>query len=137
MFFELAAHADEVNQKTTITFSAPVQIPGQVLPAGNYVFTVDPEGQNLVRIANTEGNVYASLQTASTQDINPADETTVVLAEQGASQPPVLLKWIYPGNTVGHEFIYPRQQEQGLARATATTIVANPPTIAAEYAGSN
>ena len=31
VFFELAAHADEANEATTITFSAPVQIPGRVL----------------------------------------------------------------------------------------------------------
>ena len=30
LFFEVAAHADEVNQSTEITFSAPVEIPGQV-----------------------------------------------------------------------------------------------------------
>ena len=33
LFFELAAHADESNESTKITFSAPIQIPGQVLPA--------------------------------------------------------------------------------------------------------
>jgi hypothetical protein len=30
LFFEVAAHADEANQSTKITFSAPVEIPGQV-----------------------------------------------------------------------------------------------------------
>ena len=34
------ATADEWNQKTTITFSGPVAIPGQVLQAGTYVFTL-------------------------------------------------------------------------------------------------
>jgi hypothetical protein len=38
LFFELAAHADEANQEITITFSAPIQISGQVLPAGTYIF---------------------------------------------------------------------------------------------------
>jgi hypothetical protein len=31
LFFELAAHADESDQATTITFSQPIQVPGQVL----------------------------------------------------------------------------------------------------------
>jgi hypothetical protein len=35
LFFELAAHADTTNHKITITFSAPMQTSGQVLPAGN------------------------------------------------------------------------------------------------------
>ena len=30
LFFEVAAHADEANESTKITFRAPVQIPGQV-----------------------------------------------------------------------------------------------------------
>ena len=38
VFFELAAHADESDQATTITFNEPIQIPGQVLPAGSYLF---------------------------------------------------------------------------------------------------
>ena len=38
LFFEFAAHADEANEATTITFSAPIQIPGQVLPGWNLHF---------------------------------------------------------------------------------------------------
>lgn len=38
LFFELAAHADTTNHKITITFSAPMQTSGQVLPAGTYIF---------------------------------------------------------------------------------------------------
>ena len=30
LFFEVAAHADEANQSTKTTFSAPVEIPGQI-----------------------------------------------------------------------------------------------------------
>src|SRR5258708_36887498 len=36
LIFELAAHADEENQLTKISFSEAVQVPGKVLPAGNY-----------------------------------------------------------------------------------------------------
>ena len=36
LFFGLAAHAGESDQASTITFSQPIQIPGQVLPAGTY-----------------------------------------------------------------------------------------------------
>ena len=30
-FFELVAHGDELDQATKITFSEPIQVPGQVL----------------------------------------------------------------------------------------------------------
>jgi hypothetical protein len=36
--FVQRALADEWNQKTIVTFSGPVEIPGQVLDAGTYVF---------------------------------------------------------------------------------------------------
>ena len=35
------ARADQMNKKTTITFSEPVQVPGMTLPAGTYVFRGD------------------------------------------------------------------------------------------------
>ena len=56
LFFELAAHADDWDQNTTITFSEPIQIPGQVLPAGTYVFRLaDPDSaQNIVQIFNSD-----------------------------------------------------------------------------------
>lgn len=137
LFFELAAHADETNQETTITFSAPVQISKQVLPAGTYIFLTDTDAQNLVRIFNADRTVlYATLQTVSTENMNPADDTTITLAEQGAGKPDLLVKWFYPGNTVGHEFVYPKQQEQKIAHATEETFVGNQLT-AAGYAGSN
>jgi len=66
LLFELAAHADESNQATTITFSQPIQIPGQILPAGTYSFKLldsnsDP---NVVQIFNSDQtHLYATLQT--------------------------------------------------------------------------
>ena len=53
LFFELAAYADESDQATTITFSQPIQIPGQVLPAGTYLFKLaSGDDLNVVQIFN-------------------------------------------------------------------------------------
>ena len=38
------ATADESDQKTTFSFSRPVEIPGQVLQAGTYVFKLADSG---------------------------------------------------------------------------------------------
>jgi hypothetical protein len=38
LFGAVAAHADATDQSTKLTFSQPVQIPGQVSPAGTYLF---------------------------------------------------------------------------------------------------
>ena len=115
---ELAAHADESDQTTTITFSHPIQIPGQVLPAGTYVFKLanSDSDRSIVQVFNADGNVlYATLQTIATERQKPTGRTVIVLAEQGAGQPDALLKWFYPGQETGNEFLYPREKEKELA----------------------
>jgi hypothetical protein len=132
LFFELAAHADESDQATTITFSQPIQIPGQVLPAGSYLFKLadgDPD-QNIVQIFNADRTVlYATLQTAATQRPEPADHTVVALVEKGTGEPHALLKWFYPGRETGNEFLYPTQMEKELAHDKQQTIMADQPMV--------
>ena len=128
LFFELAAHADEFDQATTITFSEPMQIPGQVLPEGTYVFKLANRDSDLntVQVFNADGTVlYATLQTIGTERREATGDVVVAVAEQGAGQPDALLKWFYPGRETGHEFLYPSQQEKELAQDKQQTIVAN------------
>src|SRR6266550_9624566 len=44
--------ADEWDKKTIVTFSAPVEVPGKVLPAGTYVFKLldSTSNRNIVQI---------------------------------------------------------------------------------------
>jgi Protein of unknown function (DUF2911) len=127
LFLEVAARADEMNQCTKITFSQPIQIPGQILPAGTYQFKLaDPNDLDLVRIFNSEGTrLYATLQTITAERAKPTGDTVVVLAEQPEGRPETLVKWFYPGNTNGHELVYSKQEEQQLAQDRQQTIVAN------------
>ena len=133
LFFELAAHADESNLNTTMTFSEPIQVPGQVLPAGTYVFRLaDPNStQNVVQIFNSDRTVlYATLETVTAERQQPTDDTAITLAKQGPGKPDALLKWFYPGRKTGNEFVYSRQEEKALAQDTQLTIVTNQPTVA-------
>jgi hypothetical protein len=128
LFFELAAHADESDQATKITFSQPVQIPGKVLPAGTYLFKLvnSDSDLNIVQIFNADRTVlYATLQTIATDRPEPSGHTVLALAEQGTGQPDALLKWFYPGRDTGNEFVYPQQQEKELAQDKQQTIVAD------------
>jgi hypothetical protein len=140
LFFELAAHADVWDQMTTITFSAPVQIPGQVLPAGTYVFRLaDPDAERgIVQIFNADrSHLYATLPTVATERPNPTGDTAVTLAEQGAGKPDALLNWFYPGNESGNEFLYSKQEEKELAQDKQQIVVANQQTTAnSETTGS-
>lgn len=69
LFFELAAHADEADQATKITFSQPIQVPGQILPAGTYLFTLaNTDDLNMVQIFSPDRtHLYATLQTIPTE----------------------------------------------------------------------
>ena len=44
--------ADQLDKKTVVTFSAPVEIPGKALPAGTYVFKLldSSSSRNIVQV---------------------------------------------------------------------------------------
>ena len=126
LFFELGAHADESDEATFISFSAPVQIPGQVLPAGNYLFELADHGSepNVVQVFSSDRTVlYGTFLTAATERQDPTDDTTVTLADPESGGTPVLVKWFYPGRDIGNEFLYSKQTEKELARDSQRTIV--------------
>ena len=139
LFLEIAAHADDVLQATEISFNQPVQIPGQILPAGTYLFK-QANGDNLdvVQILSSDrAHLYATLETIPTESREVPDNTTVALAEQGTGNPDVLLKWFYPGEETGHEFAYSKQLEKEIARDRQQTVVANQRPITGSEAGGS
>jgi hypothetical protein len=121
------AHADQANQETRVTFSQPVQVPGRVLPAGTYVFVLPDEINDhfQVRIFNADRTMLiATLLTVDTERSKAADNTVFGFAERGSAQAEAIVTWFYPGETNGHEFIYPKQTQQELASAKQVTVVA-------------
>ena len=128
LIFELSAHADTLDQTTSITFSESVEIPGRILPAGTYLFRLaNVEGdRNIVQIFNSDGTaLYATLMTIPIDRAEPTGHTTITLAEQGAGKRDVLLKWFYPGSFTGHEFVYSKQEAMEFAQDKQETIVVN------------
>lgn len=125
LFFEVIANADEANQSTKLTFSNPVEIPGQFLPAGTYLFKLaDQNDLNLVRIYSADGSrLVATLETIPTERAKATEETVVTFAKQQDGRPDALMSWYYPGTTTGHEFVYPVQEDQQLAQDRQLTLV--------------
>ncbi len=136
LFFEFAAHADVSNESTKVTFNMPVQIPGQVLPAGTYWFQrADSDDPHVIQIFTADySSLVATVMTVSAERPEPADETVMTLAEP-VNSTPLLVKWFYPGDTIGHEFTYPKQQEQEIAQAHQETVVGDKMTSVGESAG--
>jgi Protein of unknown function (DUF2911) len=123
LFSGAAALADDADQSTRLTFSGPVEIPGIALPAGTYLFKVDPDNQNVVLVFNADGTrLYTTIQTIAAQREKPTADPVVTLAQQSDGNPEVLVKWFYPGRNFGHEFVYSQHEEQQLAQARQHTI---------------
>ena len=126
LIFELAAHADEDNELTKLTFSQPVQVPGRILPAGTYEFVLadSQSSRDIVQIFNADGTeLFATIQTIPTERARETNGTSVTLAQRPDGQPAALVNWFYPGMDTGHEFIYSKQVETELAQDARQTFV--------------
>ena len=120
------ARASENDQATKITFDHDVQIPGRVLPAGTYWFVLpyDISQHFLVHIYNSDGTVLiTTLLTTSVEREKSTDKTEITFAERDPMQPEAIVTWFYPGRTVGHEFLYSKQEGKELALGNHQTVV--------------
>ena len=118
------ARASEQDQQTKVIFDQSVELPGQVLPAGSYWFVRDTIEVSVVRIYSLDWKtLYATELTVSAEVLKPADEARFTFAERESSKPEALLKWFYPGETIGHEFLYHKQEEKELAKDKQQTVV--------------
>lgn len=120
-----AVRADEWNQATKFTFSQPVQIPGRILPAGTYMFElVDGFNHEIVRISNEDRtNVIALIQAIPTQQQGLSGNAAIILAERRESQPEGIIAWSCRGRLEGHQFLYPKQVQNELAKVKRERIV--------------
>jgi hypothetical protein len=116
---------DELDQKTIFTFSGPVEIPGKVLDAGTYVFTVlDAAGdRDVVQISNKRGNkVYGTFLTIPDYRMKPTGKAVITFDERATGSPEAIKGWFYPGDNYGHEFVYPKLRAVALAKANNTPV---------------
>lgn len=121
-FLTPRARADEWDQRTIVTFSQPVEIPGRVLPAGTYVFRLldSQSDRNIVEIYNkAENKLYATVIAVPDYRLKPTGKTVITFEKETASSAPERLKaWFYPGEDYGQEFIYPHKPAAELAQTT-------------------
>jgi hypothetical protein len=119
--------ADEWNKKTILTFSSPVQIPGATLGAGTYVFKLADLDSNrhVVQVMDKdEKHVYGLILAIPDQRIEQTDDPVVLFAERAAGSPQAIRAWFYPGETIGNEFVYPKDQAVKIAKDTHQSVLA-------------
>lgn len=128
--------ADQQNKKTIFTFKDSVQVPGQVLPAGTYVFKLANSDSNrhIVQIYNQdETKLITTILAVPNYQLQPSGETIVTYAKAPANQPSALEAWFYPGDNFGQQFVYP----EGVASELSTLNTLKVPSTGSEQAYPN
>jgi LPXTG-motif cell wall-anchored protein len=121
--------ADEDNQATKMTFNEPVEIPGHVLAAGTYWFTLidDTADRNIVQIWNGDrSHLVATVFAISDYRFKPTGKTVINFAERAADQPEAIEAWFYPGENYGHAFVYPKTRASVLAVQAKKPVLSMP-----------
>jgi hypothetical protein len=127
------ALADEWNQRTTFTFSGPVEIPGRVLPAGTYVFKLadSSSDRNIVQVFNKGGTrLYGTFLAIPDERLHPAGKPIITFDETPAGSREAVRAWFYPGENYGHQFVYPKPKAIALAKANNTPVPSMPAELA-------
>jgi hypothetical protein len=122
-----SAGADEVDKKTVITFTLPVEIPGRVLPAGTYVFKLADSmtDRHIVQVFTAdESQILATLMAIPDYRLTSTEQTVIKFGEVVSGAPEAIRAWFYPGNSIGQEFVYPKSRAMQLATAAKTVVPA-------------
>jgi hypothetical protein len=120
------------NQDTFFTFSQAVEVPGKTLPAGTYFFQLmdSPSNRHIVKVMSQDKkDLHATLMAIPYySNERPSDDPQVRFMETpagttAAAGTNAIRIWFYPGNSVGHEFIYPRSQALRIAQRTQEPVL--------------
>jgi hypothetical protein len=105
------ARASEWDKRTIVTFSDAVEIPGQVLQPGTYVFKLldSSSNRNVVQVWNMdEDQLLATILAISDERPQASDKSVFSLEQFSTDSTPALRSWFYPGETSGRRFVYPQ-----------------------------
>ena len=126
--FAAGARADtQFNKRTVVTFTQPVEIPGQILPAGTYTIELYESFSNrhIVRIYNADrSELIATVLAIPNLRLAPTEDNVMKFSERPGNAPAALKAWFYPGDNFGQEFVYPKARAIELAQITHETIPA-------------
>jgi hypothetical protein len=124
-----SAMADNWDKATKLTFSEPVEVPGRVLQAGTYWFTlVDSESdRNIVQIWDAD-RMYLVTTILAIPDyrLQPTGKTVIHFEERPSDSPEAIHSWYYPGSNYGEEFVYPKTKAVQFAKQTSKPVLSMP-----------
>lgn len=124
MTINVAAQDFNTQERTFLTFSAPVELPGVTLQPGTYVFRLaDTPSRNVVQVlANDEKDIIGQWLFVQAQRPDVTGETVITFKETREGAMPAVQYWYYPGEKIGKEFIYPKEQAMRIAQRTGADV---------------
>ncbi len=139
VFAGTTAAQTDTRDRTFLTFSGAVEMPGVTLPAGTYVFKLaDTPSRNVVEVWNREENKMIGhwlFVQAERPDVS--QDTVVMFKETAAGQTPAVHFWYYPGERIGKEFVYPKSQALKLAARTNERVLSTDGEVGAQASVSS
>jgi hypothetical protein len=123
------AQENEYLKRTQVTFTQPIEVPGQVLPAGTYTFELldFANYRHIVRIFNADrSRIVTTVLAIPNYRLETTDKTVIAFEERPINSPEALKAWFFPGDNFGQEFVYPRKRAMELAQVTHEPVLALP-----------
>jgi len=115
----------DTRDRTFLTFSGPVEMPGVRLDAGTYVFKLaDTPSRNVVQVWDRdEKKMIGHWLFVQADRPEVSNDTVVMFRETAAGQTPAVQFWYYPGEKTGKEFVYPKDQAIKIAARTNARVL--------------
>jgi hypothetical protein len=126
-------------ERTFLTFSNSVEMPGMTLPAGTYTFRLaDTPSRNVVQVlSQDEKQVHGQFLFVQSERPEVTGETVITFRETKEGTTPAIQYWYYPGEKIGKEFIYPKSQALTIAQRTGSTVLSDEGPISANSTASS
>jgi hypothetical protein len=120
----VTAQQINTNDKTLMTFTAAVEMPGVTLQPGTYVFRLaDSPSRNVVQVLDEgEKNMLGQWTFVQADRPRVTDETVVMFKETREGATPAVQFWYFPGEKIGKEFIYPKDQAERISARTGVKV---------------
>jgi hypothetical protein len=122
----VAAQDFNTNERTYLTFSNAVELPGVTLQPGTYLFRLADSQSNrhIVQVFNQdEKQILTTILAVPAERLEVTGETVVTFRETAEGGTPAVQYWYYPGDKVGHEFVYPKDQALRIAKRTGQDVL--------------
>jgi hypothetical protein len=122
----VAAQDFNSNERTFLTFSNTVELPGVTLQPGTYLFRLNDSQSNrhIVQVlSQDEKQIHATILAVPAERLEVTGENVVTFRESAEGATPAVQYWYYPGDRIGHEFVYPKDQAMKIAARTGQNVL--------------